>query len=85
MIESRMLARVGGFCSMRSEHFLVAAAQQDEVGFGAAQRRQACRFTLQQGAYFEQMLLLPGVLGEFRSLTRGDGRAKRIVGFDGFN
>lgn len=34
-----------------------------------------------QGAYFEQMLLLPCVLGEFRSNKRGDGRSKRIVGF----
>jgi len=33
-----------------------------------------------QGAYFEQMLLLPCVLGEFRSRTRGDGGAKRIIG-----
>mmetsp|Transcript_29908 Transcript_29908/g.56004 ORF Transcript_29908/g.56004 Transcript_29908/m.56004 type:complete len:969 (-) Transcript_29908:225-3131(-) len=34
-----------------------------------------------QGAYFEQMLLLPCVLGEFRTSKRGDGKGKRIVGF----
>jgi hypothetical protein len=34
-----------------------------------------------QGAYFEQMLLLPNALGEFRSLKRGDGGSKRIIGF----
>ncbi|CAE8642268.1 unnamed protein product, partial [Polarella glacialis] len=34
-----------------------------------------------QGAYFEQMLLLPCVLGEFRSRRAGDGGAKKIVGF----
>jgi hypothetical protein len=33
-----------------------------------------------QGAYFEQMLLLPCVLGEFRSAKRGDGKSKRIIG-----
>jgi len=34
-----------------------------------------------QGAYFEQMMLLPCALGEFRSRKRGDGGSKRIVGF----
>ncbi|CAJ1416044.1 unnamed protein product [Effrenium voratum] len=34
-----------------------------------------------QGAYFEQMMLLPCALGEFRSKKRGDGLSKRIVGF----
>jgi hypothetical protein len=37
-----------------------------------------------QGAYFEQMLLLPCVLGEFRNASadgKGKGLAKRIVGF----
>eukprot|EP00931_Biecheleriopsis_adriatica_P039465 TRINITY_DN22569_c0_g2_i1.p1 TRINITY_DN22569_c0_g2~~TRINITY_DN22569_c0_g2_i1.p1 ORF type:complete len:2009 (+),score=358.66 TRINITY_DN22569_c0_g2_i1:92-6118(+) len=34
-----------------------------------------------QGAYFEQMMLLPCALGEFRSRKRGDGQSKRIVGF----
>eukprot|EP00933_Yihiella_yeosuensis_P040353 TRINITY_DN34639_c0_g1_i1.p1 TRINITY_DN34639_c0_g1~~TRINITY_DN34639_c0_g1_i1.p1 ORF type:complete len:1965 (+),score=368.55 TRINITY_DN34639_c0_g1_i1:571-5895(+) len=34
-----------------------------------------------QGAYFEQMMLLPCALGEFRSHRRGDGLSKRIVGF----
>ncbi|CAE8697969.1 unnamed protein product [Polarella glacialis] len=34
-----------------------------------------------QGAYFEQMMLLPCALGEFRSRKRGDGLSKRIVGF----
>jgi hypothetical protein len=34
-----------------------------------------------QGAYFEQMLLLPCVLGEFRTHKRGDGKGKQIVGF----
>jgi hypothetical protein len=34
-----------------------------------------------QGAYFEQMLLLPCVLGEFRSEHRGDGGGKKIIGF----
>lgn len=34
-----------------------------------------------QGAYFEQMMLLPCALGEFRSRRRGDGLSKRIVGF----
>lgn len=29
--------------------------------------------TVRQGAYFEQMLLLPCVLGEFRSKRPGDG------------
>ncbi|CAE8613004.1 unnamed protein product [Polarella glacialis] len=33
-----------------------------------------------QGAYFEQMLMLPCVLGEFRTKYRGQGSAKRIVG-----
>jgi hypothetical protein len=33
-----------------------------------------------QGAYFEQMLLLPCVLGEFRSQRRGDGGGKKIIG-----
>jgi hypothetical protein len=33
-----------------------------------------------QGAYFEQMLLLPCVLGEFRSSHRGDGGSKKIIG-----
>jgi hypothetical protein len=33
-----------------------------------------------QGAYFEQMLLLPCVLGEFRSSYRGDGGGKKIIG-----
>jgi len=33
-----------------------------------------------QGAYFEQMMLLPCVLGEFRTRKRGDPRAKRIIG-----
>jgi len=33
-----------------------------------------------QGAYFEQMLLLPCVLGEFRTYGRGVGKAKRIIG-----
>jgi len=33
-----------------------------------------------QGAYFEQMMLLPCALGEFRSKVRGDGLSKRIVG-----
>eukprot|EP00927_Polykrikos_kofoidii_P034211 TRINITY_DN29045_c0_g2_i2.p1 TRINITY_DN29045_c0_g2~~TRINITY_DN29045_c0_g2_i2.p1 ORF type:complete len:1616 (-),score=185.82 TRINITY_DN29045_c0_g2_i2:54-4793(-) len=33
-----------------------------------------------QGAYFEQMLMMPCVLGEFRTEHSGDGRAKRIVG-----
>jgi len=34
-----------------------------------------------QGAYFEQMLLLPCALGEFRSRRRGDSGSKRIIGF----
>jgi len=34
-----------------------------------------------QGAYFEQMMMLPCALGEFRSHARGDGLAKRIIGF----
>jgi len=34
-----------------------------------------------QGAYFEQMMLLPCALGEFRSEKPWDGRSKRIVGF----
>lgn len=34
-----------------------------------------------QGAYFEQMLLLPNVLGEFRSKRPGDGGSKKIIGF----
>lgn len=34
-----------------------------------------------QGAYFEQMMLLPCALGEFRSKKRGDSLSKRIVGF----
>ncbi|CAE7353955.1 ABCA1 [Symbiodinium natans] len=34
-----------------------------------------------QGAYFEQMLLLPNVLGEFRSERRGKGGGKKIIGF----
>jgi len=34
-----------------------------------------------QGAYFEQMMLLPCALGEFRSHARGDGLSKRIIGF----
>jgi len=34
-----------------------------------------------QGAYFEQMLLLPNALGEFRSHREKGGLAKRIVGF----
>jgi len=34
-----------------------------------------------QGAYFEQMLLLPCAMGEFRSRKRGDGCSKRIIGF----
>eukprot|EP00913_Durusdinium_trenchii_P031126 g29147.t2 len=34
-----------------------------------------------QGAYFEQMLLLPCVLGEFRSKHPGDGGSKKIIGF----
>jgi 1,3-beta-glucan synthase len=34
-----------------------------------------------QGAYFEQMLLMPCALGEFRTQKRGDGLSKRIVGF----
>ena len=34
-----------------------------------------------QGAYFEQMMMLPCALGEFRQKSRGDGLAKRIVGF----
>lgn len=34
-----------------------------------------------QGAYFEQMLLLPCALGEFRTAFRGDPRSKRIIGF----
>jgi len=34
-----------------------------------------------QGAYFEQMMLLPCALGEFRSRARGDGLSKRIIGF----
>merc|ERR1719330_1545728 len=33
-----------------------------------------------QGCYFEQMLLLPCVLGEFRTRHRGDSQAKRING-----
>ncbi|CAJ1438265.1 unnamed protein product [Effrenium voratum] len=33
-----------------------------------------------QGGYFEQMLLLPCVLGEFRTLERGDREAKQIIG-----
>lgn len=33
-----------------------------------------------QGAYFEQMLLLPCVLGQFRSQKPGDGGGKRIIG-----
>mmetsp|Transcript_10441 Transcript_10441/g.36655 ORF Transcript_10441/g.36655 Transcript_10441/m.36655 type:complete len:1882 (-) Transcript_10441:161-5806(-) len=33
-----------------------------------------------QGAYFEQMMLLPCVLGEFRTKQRGGGEAKRIIG-----
>jgi hypothetical protein len=33
-----------------------------------------------QGAYFEQMLLLPVALAEFRSRSRGDGGGKRIIG-----
>jgi len=33
-----------------------------------------------QGAYFEQMLLLPCVLGEFRTRSRGESQAKRIIG-----
>jgi len=34
-----------------------------------------------QGAYFEQMLLLPTALAEFRTTSRGDAGSKRIVGF----
>jgi len=34
-----------------------------------------------QGAYFEQMMLLPCALGEFRSRHRGDGSSKKILGF----
>jgi len=34
-----------------------------------------------QGAYFEQMMLLPCALGEFRSRKRGDGSGKKIIGF----
>jgi len=34
-----------------------------------------------QGAYFEQMMMLPCALGEFRSNKRGDGLGKRIIGF----
>ncbi|WP_459806244.1 hypothetical protein, partial [Herbidospora sp. RD11066] len=34
-----------------------------------------------QGAYFEQMMLLPCALGELRSKKRGDSLAKKIVGF----
>jgi len=34
-----------------------------------------------QGAYFEQMLLLPNVLGEFRSSRSGGGGGKKIIGF----
>lgn len=33
-----------------------------------------------QGGYFEQMLLLPCVLGEFRTQERGDEAAKQIIG-----
>ena len=33
-----------------------------------------------QGGYFEQMLMLPCVLGEFRTAERGDGAAKQIIG-----
>ena len=33
-----------------------------------------------QGAYFEQMLMLPCVLGEFRTAKRGDDAAKQIIG-----
>jgi len=33
-----------------------------------------------QGAYFEQMLMLPCVLGEFRNYAVGRGKAKRIIG-----
>lgn len=33
-----------------------------------------------QGAYFEQMMLLPCVLGEFRTRHRGENQAKRIIG-----
>jgi hypothetical protein len=34
-----------------------------------------------QGAYFEQMMLLPNALGEFRSRFRGDPNTKHIIGF----
>eukprot|EP00928_Gymnodinium_smaydae_P041493 TRINITY_DN28077_c0_g4_i1.p1 TRINITY_DN28077_c0_g4~~TRINITY_DN28077_c0_g4_i1.p1 ORF type:complete len:1952 (-),score=281.40 TRINITY_DN28077_c0_g4_i1:28-5328(-) len=34
-----------------------------------------------QGAYFEQMLLLPCALGEFRTRKKGDTHSKRIIGF----
>lgn len=33
-----------------------------------------------QGGYFEQMLMLPCVLGEFRTMERGDEAAKQIIG-----
>lgn len=33
-----------------------------------------------QGGYFEQMLMLPCVLGEFRTIDRGDDAAKQIIG-----
>ncbi|CAE8594116.1 unnamed protein product [Polarella glacialis] len=36
---------------------------------------------MNQGAYFEQMMMLPCVLGEFRTAARGHSGAKRIVGF----
>eukprot|EP00928_Gymnodinium_smaydae_P034316 TRINITY_DN24351_c0_g1_i1.p1 TRINITY_DN24351_c0_g1~~TRINITY_DN24351_c0_g1_i1.p1 ORF type:complete len:1914 (-),score=312.77 TRINITY_DN24351_c0_g1_i1:172-5913(-) len=34
-----------------------------------------------QGAYFEQMMLLPCALGEFRTRFKGDTHSKRIIGF----
>jgi len=34
-----------------------------------------------QGAYFEQMLLMPTALAEFRTARRGDAGSKKIVGF----
>eukprot|EP00928_Gymnodinium_smaydae_P087395 TRINITY_DN71664_c0_g1_i1.p1 TRINITY_DN71664_c0_g1~~TRINITY_DN71664_c0_g1_i1.p1 ORF type:complete len:873 (-),score=164.17 TRINITY_DN71664_c0_g1_i1:85-2316(-) len=35
---------------------------------------------MNQGAYFEQMLMLPNVLGEFRTKQTGDRKGKRIIG-----
>lgn len=58
-VESVVQVRMGGavgLAAVRGKHFVIAAADHDEVGVRAADRRQPGRFAFEQRAHLQQVV-----------------------------